>query len=192
MLLQRTLPEQAPTAPPRPAAPQPSNPQDEFYSESARLLGEAAKRMEIDQEIANAMPTVANIGDAPHHHGAHRDHHAPGAAAGPSSAAIAALEAAEAEARQRREEERDSSAMALLPKIPPPRVEVSPRQTFILVRWAQKVAGALVGLGTAAFLLLYQWVVEPAPYHSLRARAWVALTQVGGGGGFVSRGLGVM
>lgn len=42
--------------------------QDEFYTESARQLAQAAKRMDIDQEIANAMPTVANVGEAPHHH----------------------------------------------------------------------------------------------------------------------------
>ncbi|KIY92808.1 hypothetical protein MNEG_15155, partial [Monoraphidium neglectum] len=125
------------------------------------------------------MPTVANIGDAPHHHGAaHRDHRG-GGAAGPGPAAIAALEAAEAERLRRTEAEREerAAAAALLPKIKKPRMEVSPRQTFILVRWAQKLAGAFMGLGTAAFLLLYQWVIEPAPYHSMRTHAWVRLTQ---------------
>lgn len=146
--------------------------EDDYYNESARLLAQAAKRMDIDQEIANVMPTVANVGEAPHHH--HRDHH--GGAEGPG-AAQAALAAAEEAARQQEEEARDTAGMALLPKLEAPRVTVSPRQTFILVRWAQKVAGALVGLGTATFLLLYQWVVEPAPYHSLRTRAFIALTQ---------------
>jgi hypothetical protein len=54
----------------------------------------------------------------------------------------------------------------------------TPRQQFILIRWAQKAAGALVGVATAAFLLFYQWVVEPAPPHSLRVKAFAALTQV--------------
>lgn len=153
--------------------------------------------MEIDQEITNAMPTVANVGEAPHHH--HRDHPPP---TDPLEAArLAEEKRARKEAQEREERERDMQRMALLPKLEAPRVEVTPQQTFILIRWAQKVAGALVGLGTATFLLLYQWVVEPAPYHSLRARAWVALTQVkgiggaggvggGGGAGHVLAGLG--
>eukprot|EP00775_Hariotina_reticulata_P012148 gene12148-12286_t len=53
----------------------------------------------------------------------------------------------------------------------------TPRQQFILIRWAQKAAGALVGLATAAFLLFYQWVVEPAPSTSLRVKAFAALAQ---------------
>jgi hypothetical protein len=129
--------------------------------------------MDIDQEITNAMPTVANVGEAPHHH--HRDHHG-GAGPGPSAAAV--LAAQEARAAAEEDERRDAAGMALLPKLEPPRVRVTPRQQFVLIRWAQKFAGALVGLGTAAFLLIYQWVVEPAPHGSLRARAFVALTQV--------------
>lgn len=128
--------------------------------------------MDIDQEITNAMPTVANVGEAPHHH---RDHHHAGDAGGPE----AAIAAAEAAAAREKEEREDAAGMAaMLPKLEGPSMSVSPRQTFILIRWAQKVAGALVGLGTAAFLLLYQWVIEPAPYHSLRTRAFVGLTQV--------------
>lgn len=55
----------------------------------------------------------------------------------------------------------------------------TPRQQFILIRWAQKAAGALVGVATAAFLLFYQWVVEPAAPNSLRVKAWAQLTNVG-------------
>jgi len=54
----------------------------------------------------------------------------------------------------------------------------TPRQQFILIRWAQGAAGALAGLATAAFLLFYQWVIEPAGPHSLRVRAWAGLTNV--------------
>jgi hypothetical protein len=54
----------------------------------------------------------------------------------------------------------------------------TPRQQFILIRWAQKAAGALVGVATAAFLLFYQWVIEPAAPNSLRVRAWAQLTNV--------------
>jgi hypothetical protein len=54
----------------------------------------------------------------------------------------------------------------------------TPRQQFILIRWAQKAAGALVGLATAAFLLFYQWVVEPAPPTSLRVKAFATVAQV--------------
>jgi raffinose synthase len=54
----------------------------------------------------------------------------------------------------------------------------SPRQQFVLIRWAQKAAGALAGIATAAFLLFYQWVIEPAAPNSLRVRAFAALTNV--------------
>jgi hypothetical protein len=57
----------------------------------------------------------------------------------------------------------------------------TPRQQFILIRWAQKAAGALVGVATAAFLLFYQWVIEPAAPNSLRVRAWAKLTNVSAG-----------
>jgi hypothetical protein len=48
--------------------------------------------------------------------------------------------------------------------------------------------GRVEGLATAAFLLFYQWVIEPAGPHSLRVKAWSQLTNVsgleeGGGGG---------
>lgn len=113
-----------------------------------------------------------------------RDHRG-GPASGPA-AAQAALAAYEAAERQAREDARDAAGMALLPKLEAPRVGPSPRQQFVLIRWAQKFAGAIAGLGTAAFLLIYQFIVEPAPYHSLRTRAWVALTQVRGGRGLTA------
>lgn len=86
----------------------------------------------------------------------------------------AAEAAAEAEARleQARSDAEEKLKRAIKKASP------SPRQQFILIRWAQKVAGALVGVATAAFLLFYQWVVEPAPPHSLRVRGFAYLTQV--------------
>lgn len=86
----------------------------------------------------------------------------------------AAAAAAEAEARL--EQARIDAEKQLKRAIK--KASPSPRQQFILIRWAQKVAGALVGVATAAFLLFYQWVVEPAPPNSLRVRAFAALTQV--------------
>ncbi|EFJ39616.1 hypothetical protein VOLCADRAFT_100756, partial [Volvox carteri f. nagariensis] len=43
-----------------------------------------------------------------------------------------------------------------------------------LARASQKVAGWLMGLATAGFLIFYQWVVEPAPPNSLAVRAFAA------------------
>lgn len=60
----------------------------------------------------------------------------------------------------------------------------TPEQQFLLVRWAQKAMGALVGLGTAGFLIFYQWVIETAPPKSLRTKMFAAATQVGVGGAF--------
>jgi hypothetical protein len=34
---------------------------------------------------------------------------------------------------------------------------------LLVARLGQKLAGLVVGLGTAAFLIFYQWVVEPSP-----------------------------
>ena len=62
----------------------------------------------------------------------------------------------------------------------------SPEQQIFIVRWAQKAMGGLAGLGTAAFLIFYQWVIEPAPPNSLRTRAFAKACKVGvgdGGGG---------
>jgi len=47
----------------------------------------------------------------------------------------------------------------------------------LLTRAAQHVAGWVVGLGTAAFLIFYQWVVEPAAPGSLPVRAFTAAAQ---------------
>ena len=38
----------------------------------------------------------------------------------------------------------------------------SSNDTMWVVRSAQKLAGWAIGLGTAAYLLFYQWVIEPA------------------------------
>lgn len=90
--------------------------------------------------------------------------------------AEARLEQARQEAEARLEQAKAEANAAMkraLKKASP-----TPRQQFILIRWAQKVAGALVGVATAAFLLFYQWVVEPAPPNSLRVKAFAAATQV--------------
>jgi hypothetical protein len=58
----------------------------------------------------------------------------------------------------------------------------STEQQIFIVRWAQKALGGLVGLGTAAFLIFYQWVIEPAPPKSLRTKAFAAACKVGGWG----------
>ncbi len=42
-------------------------------------------------------------------------------------------------------------------------------------RVGQKVAGWLVGLGTAAFVLAYQWLVDPAPPGSTAVKVFAAL-----------------
>lgn len=41
----------------------------------------------------------------------------------------------------------------------------------------QRIAGYIVGLGTAAFLIFYQSLIEPAPPGSLRVRCFAAAAQ---------------
>jgi hypothetical protein len=67
--------------------------QDTYYEQSAKLLAEASGQMQ--QEVRNLFPTVANTGVIPHHH-------APPAASwdAPADAAVAAKEA-DLEARRR-------------------------------------------------------------------------------------------
>jgi hypothetical protein len=89
----------------------------------------------------------------------------------------AELKAAAAEAEAALEQAKAGANAAVKSAIK--KASPTPRQQFILIRWAQKAAGALVGVATTAFLLFYQWVVEPAPPHSLRVKAFAALTQVG-------------
>ncbi|WIA40450.1 hypothetical protein OEZ86_013807 [Tetradesmus obliquus] len=89
--------------------------------------------------------------------------------------AEAALGQAKVEAELRLEAARAEAKKAMKRAIQ--KASPTPRQQFILIRWAQKAAGALVGLATAGFLLFYQWVVEPAPPNSLRVKAFAALTQ---------------
>lgn len=95
----------------------------------------------------------------------------------PKKAAAAAEERLKAAAHEAEErllaaiDEAEDAIVDALVKAGP-----TPRQQFILIRWAQKAAGALVGLGTAAFLLFYQWVIEPAAPNSLRVKAWARLT----------------
>ena len=60
-----------------------------------------------------------------------------------------------------------SSSMPLLPAVVPRAAtaalaRASSNDAMWVVRSAQKVAGWAIGLGTAAYLLFYQWVIEPA------------------------------
>ncbi|KAG2488978.1 hypothetical protein HYH03_012419 [Edaphochlamys debaryana] len=47
-------------------------------------------------------------------------------------------------------------------------------QALWLARASQRVAGWLMGIATAGFLIFYQWVVEPAPPNSVAVRAFAA------------------
>lgn len=51
-----------------------------------------------------------------------------------------------------------------------PLQEQDERDTIWLVRVAQKIAGVFVGLSSAAFVVFYQWVVEPAAPGSFAVR----------------------
>ncbi|GIM11600.1 hypothetical protein Vretimale_15098 [Volvox reticuliferus] len=74
-------------------------------------------------------------------------------------------------------------SMAVAPRssaaLPPSAVTpVSEAATAALAIWvaraSQKVAGWLMGIATAGFLIFYQWVVEPAPPNSLAVKAFAA------------------
>jgi raffinose synthase len=174
---------------------------EDYFSGKARALREAADQLSLDQEVRNMMPTVANVGEAavPHHHGHHvgggggggaagggspdatatatttvADETAPllggsaGAAAGGGSNGKAVATTAEAAAAAAVVTTTDA-AEAADPSSNSPGVQ--------LVRLGQRLAGALLGVGTAAFLAIYQVAVEPAPPDSLRVRAFAALAQ---------------
>lgn len=64
------------------------------------------------------------------------------------------------------------------PEMPPMPPVMNERQQFLLVRWAQKAAGAVLGVATAGFLIFYQWLIEPAPPKSWRVKAFAAAAQV--------------
>lgn len=48
---------------------------------------------------------------------------------------------------------------------------------IFLVRAAQQLAGWVMGLGTAAFLIFYQWVIEPAAHDSLAVKSFARAAQ---------------
>ncbi|KXZ42609.1 hypothetical protein GPECTOR_130g570 [Gonium pectorale] len=69
--------------------------------------------------------------------------------------------------------------LAVAPPPPPPPANAdggaaSSAMAIWLARASQKVAGWVMGIATAGFLIFYQWVVEPAPPNSLVVKAFAA------------------
>lgn len=155
-------------------------------SSGSKLEGSAlASAGELRQARGAAAPGAAD-GSGGKPGGARRRAAAPSAAAGAtatvattaaappsSSSALAKPEATAAAAAQPTVTGSLSSADAVADQKEKDKEE----EAVWVVRLAQKAAGAVVGLASSAFVILYQWVVEPAPPDSLPVRAFAALAR---------------
>jgi raffinose synthase len=171
---------------------------EDYFSGKARALREAADQLSLDQEVRNMMPVVSAVGEAavPHHQGHHaaaaQTADAPGGAAARAGEAAPLLpkggqgadSAAAAHKNNNTTTSTATAATAAAAVATTPAAAVDNNTTnnddspgVRLVRLGQRLAGALLGVGTAAFLALYQVAVEPAPPDSLRVRAFAALAQ---------------
>ncbi|GAX76619.1 hypothetical protein CEUSTIGMA_g4065.t1 [Chlamydomonas eustigma] len=119
--------------------------EQDFYNESLEVLAETAVQLSPGTSSGNLMPGLSNLGTE----GVRQPHHQPstdvtntinmqgsGAESGTTSAV-----AEQAASGQQQE---------------------AGLRAVTIARAVQKMAGFFVGLGTAAYLLIYQWVVEPA------------------------------
>ncbi len=108
-----------------------------------QILAEAAGQLPAGTSSGNIMPGLSNLGAGGARHHQHQPH-----TDDPASSMGA-----------------PGPALKLQPVVPTS-VSIAPPapsdDTLWVVRTAQKVAGWAIGLGTAAYLLFYQWVIEPA------------------------------
>jgi hypothetical protein len=112
------------------------------------------------------MPTLGGIGPVPHH--PHEVRSSDGttspAAANTGADAQQGAAAGTAQLQQRR----DARAVAVASK-------AKAEEAVGVMTWAaQQVAGWMMGIGTAAVLLFYQLVVDPAPPNSLPVRLFTS------------------
>ncbi len=129
---------------------------------SRQVLAETAVQLPASSGAANIMPGLSNLGEKGHPSHPQR-HQQPTAASDAPHHAATMQEAA-----------------GHLVAAPPPPPEVPATATVAeaeataealsVVRMIQKATGWFVGLGTAAYVLFYQWVIEPAPPGSLPVR----------------------
>ncbi|GLC45302.1 hypothetical protein PLESTB_000307100 [Pleodorina starrii] len=176
--------------------------QDEFFYESQEVMAETAAQLPPGTSAGTVMPRLANIGPqhTPHSH-SHSgsadlidmnslDSAAAAAAATTDAPAAKPPPTAAGETSGVGISIADAVARAAAaeppppPPLPPPpaaaaaEVVVGGAASSAIAIWlaraSQKVAGWVMGIATAGFLIFYQWVVEPAPPNSLAVRAFAA------------------
>ena len=119
-----------------------------------QVLAEAAGQLPAGTSSGNIMPGLSNLGPE----GARYQQHQP-----QPDFAVSDDEAWAAGAPP----ETSSKQSDLIPNLKPlpasaALAKVSKADAMWVVRTAQKVAGWAIGLGTAGYLLFYQWFIEPA------------------------------
>ncbi|KAJ9514762.1 hypothetical protein QJQ45_028547 [Haematococcus lacustris] len=151
-----------------------------------QVLADTAARLSPGTSAGTSMPSLAGLGSAalPPPSASHPA--APSPAAHPSPAAGAALPSSPAGAaagsgQQQGQgqglEQSGAASQAAVAGAEVGGAAGGKAEALLFARLGQKVAGWLVGLGTAAFLIAYQWVVEPSAGGSAAVRGFAALAQ---------------
>ncbi|GLI71623.1 hypothetical protein VaNZ11_016892 [Volvox africanus] len=171
--------------------------QDDFFYESQEVMAETAAQMRPGTSAGTVMPTLANLG--PQHPPYSHSHSGSADLIDMNTMDSTNLTTGIATAGAQQQRERDSgvgisiadavaratAASAAAAAEPPQSLAVAvaaapgggaatAAQAIWLARVSQKVAGWLMGIATAGFLIFYQWVVEPAPPNSLAVKVFAA------------------
>ncbi|KAJ9514794.1 hypothetical protein QJQ45_028464, partial [Haematococcus lacustris] len=160
--------------------------QDEFIRESREVLADTAARLSPGTSAGTSMPSLAGLGSAALHppSASHPAAPSPAAhpnpaagAAQPSSPAGAAAGSGQQQGHGQGLEQSGAASQAAVAGAEVGGAAGGKAEALLFARLGQKVAGWLVGLGTAAFLIAYQWVVEPSAGGSAAVRGFAALAQ---------------
>ena len=132
-----------------------------------QVLAEAAGQLPAGTSSGNIMPGLSNLGTEGARHQQHQPPPPESAASEDESPSTSwGVDGFPPEGSA--EPMSTSNSKPLLGSLPPLPAsaalsKVSKADAMWVVRTAQKDAGWAIGLGTAAYLLFYQWVIEPAP-----------------------------
>eukprot|EP00200_Dunaliella_tertiolecta_P005843 CAMPEP_0202343484 /NCGR_PEP_ID=MMETSP1126-20121109/3581_1 /ASSEMBLY_ACC=CAM_ASM_000457 /TAXON_ID=3047 /ORGANISM="Dunaliella tertiolecta, Strain CCMP1320" /LENGTH=1166 /DNA_ID=CAMNT_0048934551 /DNA_START=372 /DNA_END=3872 /DNA_ORIENTATION=- len=169
--------------------------EEDFYSESMEVLAEYAAKLPPGSSASSSMPVLSNLGPK----GARQQQQQHQVSLQGTPADQDQQVQPEEQLMQKRElvqllldHQRERLRLLLNPEPASPQQDDSntsstsstlapapqasrEEDVLLVARLGQKVAGWLVGLGTAAFLIFYQWVVEPSPPGSLPNRFFEAI-----------------
>lgn len=143
-----------------------------FFQQAEEVLSETAKRMPESSTAGTVMRPLASMGPAPHH-----PQHTHSSMSSASSVSIMSQDPANAGSGSTYNSDQPGNMAPSGPTAPLLPQTDQEKQVFWLVKLGQKLAGLAIGAGTAVFLIVYQWVVEPSPPNSLANRFFAYLAR---------------